>query len=223
MADFSTRAFNSFSGADIKAVFGNKEVGNLMAVSYAIQREKAPIYVLGEANPRAFSRGKRGIAGSLIFIQFDTHAILEQFDGDKAGTLGMFIKKKHEVDPSDLREQTGPAQRTGEMLSNNGDDPTQMGELAKAFYADQLPPFDVTVAALNELGVAANCVIHNVELMNEGWGMGIEDRQADMQTTYLARAVTRWRTQGTPNITKEGGNVIVGQPTAGGASTPIIA
>jgi hypothetical protein len=181
--DFLTRAHTSFSGADIKAVFANREVGNLMAVSYAIQREKAPIYVLGEANPRAFSRGKRGIAGSLIFIQFDTHAILEQFD-EAEGNLGMFVKKTYEQDASSFANPVKADPLTG--VAND------MGVLQKAFYADQIPPFDITVTALNEVGVAAKCVIHGIELMNEGWGMGIEDRQADMQTTYLARAVTRW-------------------------------
>ena len=184
-ADFTTRSFNSFSGADIKAVFGSKEVGNLMAVSYAIQREKAPIYVLGEANPRGFSRGKRGIAGSLIFIQFDTHAILEQFQG---GDLGNFVKKKYEISPGDLATKDDAA--LSAIASTL--DTAALGEVTKAFYADQIPPFDITVAACNEFGIQARCVIHGCELMNEGWGMGIEDRQADMQTTYLARAVTRW-------------------------------
>jgi hypothetical protein len=208
----STRAFNSFSGADIKAVFGNKEVGNLMAVSYAIQREKAPIYVLGEANPRAFSRGKRGIAGSLIFIQFDTHAILEQFEsadmGASPGELGVFVKKIYESDPSEFTQTKNP--KNPDPL----DEGAPMGALARAFYADQLPPFDITVTACNEVGIAAKCVIHNVELMNEGWGMGIEDRQADMQTTYLARAVTRWTRTAEATLTKEGGVVRVYQPTA---------
>jgi hypothetical protein len=200
MSDFLTRAHNSFSGADIKAVFANNEVGNLMAVSYAIQREKAPIYVLGEANPRAFSRGKRGIAGSLIFIQFDTHAILEQFNiGTEGGNnlsdpLGNFVKKVYEVDPADFGTDAAQGPRANLAGTVTGS-PDSMGQLAKAFYADQLPPFDVTISALNEMGVAAKCVIHGVELMNEGWGMGIEDRQADMQTTYLARAVTRWTSQ----------------------------
>lgn len=193
MSDFLTRAHNSFSGADIKAVFANNEVGNLMAVSYAIQREKAPIYVLGEANPRAFSRGKRGIAGSLIFIQFDTHAILEQFNIDDSGDpLGKFVQKIYEPNPMDFSSPEGPARPS---IAGAADKADSMGKLSKAFYADQLPPFDVTVSALNEMGIAAKCVIHGVELMNEGWGMGIEDRQADMQTTYLARAVTRWTTQ----------------------------
>ncbi|NDB81144.1 MAG: hypothetical protein EB127_00120 [Alphaproteobacteria bacterium] len=191
MADFTTRAFNSFSGADIKAVFANQEVGNLMAVSYAIQREKAPIYVLGEANPRAFSRGKRGIAGSLIFIQFDTHAILEQFNvDDPSSDLGKFAKKKYEISPEQLHGNA-PLDVTT-LQQTAADNPGSMAEIAKAFYADQIPAFDITVAAANEYGAVARCVIHGVELMNEGWGMGIEDRQADMQTTYLARAVSRW-------------------------------
>jgi hypothetical protein len=205
MADFQTRAFNSFSGADIKAVFANNEVGNLMAVSYAIQREKAPIYVLGEANPKAFSRGKRGIAGSLIFIQFDTHAILEQFNiTDNTSDLGKFAKKTYEISPDQL---TGSGAIT---IPGVVADPAANADVVKAFYADQLPAFDITVAAVNEYGVTAKCVIHGVELMNEGWGMGIEDRQADMQTTYLARAVTRW-TAGKPaaTITRQGGGLTV--------------
>lgn len=210
MAEFTARSFNSFSGADIKAVFANQEVGNLMAVSYAIQREKAPIYVLGEANPRAFSRGKRGIAGSLIFIQFDTHAILEQFNVDGTDDLGKFAKKKYEISPQQL---SGTGALTIPVLNAEAaDQPGSMAEVVKAFYADQIPAFDITVAAANEYGAVARCVIHGVELMNEGWGMGIEDRQADMQTTYLARAVSRWTVQGLSRVgtlERQGGGVVL--------------
>lgn len=211
MAEFTTRAFNSFSGADIKAVFAGVEIGNLMAVSYAIQREKAPIYVLGEANPRAFSRGKRGIAGSLIFIQFDQHAILETFKS-KPGTpnLGNFVKKKYEISPDQLQTATD-----AELQAIQGQvtaDPGALGEVSQAFYADQIPAFDINISACNEYGITAKCAIHGVELMNEGWGMGIEDRQADMQTTYLARAVTKWTSGGTPiaPLTRSGAGVLVG-------------
>lgn len=194
MADFTTRAFNSFSGADIKAVFAGVEIGNLMAVSYAIQREKAPIYVLGEANPRAFSRGKRGIAGSLIFIQFDQHAILETFNNRKGGNLGNFVKKKYEISPTQISQDDATLEALTTVPGSAGDNPADLGEVAQAFYADQIPAFDINIAAANEYGITAKCAIHGVELMNEGWGMGIEDRQADMQTTYLARAVTKWTT-----------------------------
>ena len=211
MADFTTRAFNSFSGADIKAVFAGVEIGNLMAVSYAIQREKAPIYVLGEANPRAFSRGKRGIAGSLIFIQFDQHAILETFNNRKGGNLGNFVKKKYEISPDQLNsESDATLAELTTVPGAAGANPAALGEVAQAFYADQIPAFDINIAAANEYGITAKCAIHGVELMNEGWGMGIEDRQADMQTTYLARAVTKWTT-GAPigNLERQGAGVLV--------------
>ena len=46
-------------------------------MSYSVTREKAPIYTLGTADPRSFSRNKRGIAGSLIWVNFDRHALLD--------------------------------------------------------------------------------------------------------------------------------------------------
>jgi hypothetical protein len=45
-------------------------------VSYSVTREKAPIYTLGSADVRSFSRNKRGIAGTLIWINFDRHGLL---------------------------------------------------------------------------------------------------------------------------------------------------
>ena len=39
--------------------------------------EKAPLYTLGNANPRSFSRGKRGIAGSMVFTLFDRSALYQ--------------------------------------------------------------------------------------------------------------------------------------------------
>lgn len=37
------RAYNSFSGVDIKAVFGTQVIGSLQGISYSVSREKAPI------------------------------------------------------------------------------------------------------------------------------------------------------------------------------------
>ena len=70
------RSYNSFSGADIKAVIGPYQFAELQAISYSIVREKAPIYTMGSPDPRSYSRNKRGIGGSLIWINFDRHALL---------------------------------------------------------------------------------------------------------------------------------------------------
>ena len=72
-----TMSYHTVSGVDIQATFGGKPIGSLQGVSYTITREKAPVYTMGSANPRSFSRGKRGIAGSLIFVVFNKSNLIE--------------------------------------------------------------------------------------------------------------------------------------------------
>jgi len=64
------------SGSDIRCQIGNRSLAEAQAISYSVTREKAPIYTLGSPDPRSFSRNKRGIAGSLIWTNFDRHALL---------------------------------------------------------------------------------------------------------------------------------------------------
>ena len=52
-----TKTFSSFSGADIRAVFNGVYIAECQGISYSVTREKAPIYVLGSADPVSFSRG----------------------------------------------------------------------------------------------------------------------------------------------------------------------
>jgi len=80
-----TQTYNSFSGVDMIVTFGNVTVGEVQGVSYTVTREKAPLYTMGSANPRSFSRGKRGIAGSLIFLVFDRSALLDISRQDTTG------------------------------------------------------------------------------------------------------------------------------------------
>jgi hypothetical protein len=74
-----TRSYNSLSGSDIRAVIGYQQFAEIQAISYSVTREKAPIYTMGSPDPRSFSRNKRGCAGSLIWISFDRHALLNLF------------------------------------------------------------------------------------------------------------------------------------------------
>ncbi len=90
-----SRSYNSLSGTDIHAVIGTEEFAEIQAISYSITREKAPIYTMGSANPRAFSRNKHGIAGSLVWINFDRHALLALIN-DPGGT---FVANTDEIRP----------------------------------------------------------------------------------------------------------------------------
>lgn len=53
-----TKTFTSFSGADIICTFNGVVIGELQALTYSVTREKGPIYVMGDPNPKSFSRGK---------------------------------------------------------------------------------------------------------------------------------------------------------------------
>jgi hypothetical protein len=208
MASEFSKTYNSFSGVDIKAVFGSRIIAEIQAISYSITREKAPLYTMGSADPRSFSRGKRGIAGTLIFLVFDRHALL--------GTFGMIAKKagddylKFMSDKDDFVPNTssdnlladvpittvagaalsGGLEDLGEsQISSIDDDQTPEAP----WFSDQIPPFDVTLAAANEYGAFAVMRIYGLELLNEGYGVSIDDIVSEMQHTYVARTLVAWQ------------------------------
>jgi len=130
-----TRTYTAFSGCDIHCVFHNKIIAEIQGISYSITREKAPIYTMGSPDPRAFSRGKRGIAGSLIFTVFDRHSLHSLID-----EVYYAAKFDDFRNPTAVHEAGGPAVDFNLGL-----------QLRKAVYGDQIPPFDITLTAGNEL------------------------------------------------------------------------
>jgi len=178
-----TRSYNSFSGVDIKATFAGKVIGELQGVSYAVTREKAPIYTMGSADPRSFSRGKRGIAGTLVFTVFDRSALIETFRSlqDKGG---WFFAHDSDVQKHYSEEAKG-AQVWQDINTDNTWQP--------AWYPDQVPPFDVVLTAANEYGQVAQMAILGVEILNEGSGMSIDDIVTEQSMTFVAREVQPWR------------------------------
>ena len=89
------RGYNSFSGADIKAMFAGVAFSELQALSYSIEREKAGIWTLGQVNPRSFLCCKRAIAGTCVALNFDRHPLLDLFDY----TGGYFMSDVDDIRP----------------------------------------------------------------------------------------------------------------------------
>lgn len=92
MASPTINTLTSFSGADLVVSFANQVIGELQQISWAIEREKAPVFTLGSPDARSFSRGKRGIAGSLVFAVFDQDSLVEAMKRvwDKIAPPAMF-------------------------------------------------------------------------------------------------------------------------------------
>jgi hypothetical protein len=180
----ATQTFNSFSGVDITPIFQGKPIGEIQAISYSINREKAPIYTMGKADPRSFARGKRGIAGSLIFIVFDKHALLERFKD------AVFSADK---DETGLRNRPSAQSLFGEVAVEGGNASNSFNqEEVNPWYADQIPPFDVVLAAANEYGAQSTMRIFGIELLNENSGVSIDDIVTEQQYTYICRSITPW-------------------------------
>lgn len=193
------QAYNSFSGVDITAVFGSQVIGALQGISYSVTREKAPIYTMGSPDPRAFSRGKRGIAGSLIFTMFDRNALLEEmgqfkFAAEKNDPRPPgFTTDKEPIAGASLGGVTGPGLvQTGEgAVTESG----AQKAADKPWYTDQMLPFDVTLSAANEYGAVSVMRIYGVEILNEGYGVSIDDIVSEQQYTYVCRGIAPWTVQ----------------------------
>lgn len=92
MASPSINTLTSFSGADLVVTFANQVIGELQQISWAVQREKAPVFTLGSADARSFSRGKRGIGGTMVFAVFDHDSLIAalQHVWDKVAPPAMY-------------------------------------------------------------------------------------------------------------------------------------
>ena len=193
-----TKSYNSFAGSDMVVTFNKTIVGELQGLSYTVQREKAPMYVLGNADPVSFSRGKRGIAGSLVFLMFDRSALLDAFADspflawvhDFAAVVGDPITTAPSVNTDAIPGTAGASSAvTGGVAQSIALDKV----LVRPVYHDQILPFEVVVTAVNEYGANANMKVHGVEIINVGSGFSIDDMQIDEACTFIARALTNWK------------------------------
>lgn len=183
-----TQTYTSMSGCDIQAFIESSLLGNIQGVSFSVTREKAPIYVMGGTDPVSFSRGKRGIAGSLIFTNFDREAL---YDIKNSKTLDLkYYKKNFDI---------AAGGRSYDLLNTSGIDGTLNldGAPAVANYSDQIPPFSIVLSGANEYGSSMWMAILGCELLNEGAGISIDDIVNETQMTFVARGIVPWQPKST--------------------------
>ena len=197
MADVDkyTKTYSTFGGSDIVCSFDDVVIGECQAITYSITREKVAVYTLGSAEPRSFSRGKRGIAGNLVFIVFNRDALLSSL-GDRKITKykgNDVVTILNEYDTRFLSMDKWDDYMTNAALDNAGqpDEYTDalVNDEAQPIYADELLPFDITISCANEYGQRAVTVIYGVEILNEGVGFSIDSPTSERAYTFVARAV----------------------------------
>lgn len=152
---------------------------------------------MGSAEPRSFSRGKRGIAGNLVFTVFNRDALIEEFKEKLNGERLGIQKFKSEGSREYLAVEDWDAQMSSYASPNSetNSDGTTGGKVSDLvgkyapIYADEILPFDITITFANEYGQRAVLVIYGVELLNEGSGFSIDNVQSEKAYTFVARRV----------------------------------
>ena len=191
MAQFSdtlTQTYNAHAGTDIIATLNGVVLGNLNGISFSTTREKAPIYTLGNVDAVAFGRGKRGHAGSMIFTNFDRHALYDVQEELRSTDQSLQYYRKGNDIPAGGRSRLLGQQSFEGDLSALG-----KSYKADANYSDQIPPFTITLTGQNEYGTISVMALLGVEFINEGSGISIDDIVTETQMTFVARAIQTWR------------------------------
>ena len=57
------------------------------------------------------------------------------------------------------------------------------------WFADQILPFDITIALANEYGAGASAKLFGVEILNEGFGTSVDDSVIEQQATFVAQTI----------------------------------
>lgn len=200
------KSYSSYSGADIVASINKKVFGEIQGITYSVSRAKVPIYTMGSAEPRSFSRGNRGIAGTLVFSTFDRDALIAAFKEEMKDTSTLGIQKYVMNDPSEVKTAGNSTGFTSietwdnemsQLIKNATTTPTTLNntlvKTAVPYYADELLPFDITLTFANEYGNCSIMVIYGVEIMNEGSGFSTDTMVAEKAYTYMARRIEPMR------------------------------
>ena len=127
------KTYNSFSGADITASIGNYLIGELQSITYSVTREKAPVFVLGNPDARSYSRGKRGIAGSLVFTVLDRDALYDLKQSTDVARQGTNTTGSGFLE--DANDFPGQGQSITAEENRN-----RWSTLKRPHYSDEIPP-----------------------------------------------------------------------------------
>ena len=130
----------------------------------------------------------------MVFTQFDRDALIAAMiaqRGDKVNRIE--VERGGEEDSSafvPMSMDQWDAQMT-EQVAGGGENPAEsiMNHEATIQYADELPPFDVTISFANEYGRKAMLQIFGLEILNEGTGYSIDSVTTEKACTFVARRI----------------------------------
>lgn len=217
--NFTQKDLMAFSPVDMQIYMGGKVLRSVLQLQYAVEREVVALYGFGDANPVGFNRGKRGIVGSLVCNTFQDHPLLRgnwaQDTGIYNGEGSAFNTLENAFDTTndafkstfdDYAFQNGTFKLNTAPQFGGGTfplaDSSLQDELDASYnwvknrkfnYVDQLPPMDIVVTCVNEMGAAAYLAINSCIIIGESGMMSMESLTSETHFKFLARSITPLR------------------------------
>lgn len=189
-------AFSSFTGADINAIityndsgtFKQKLIGTLSSITVSVVREVNPLWSMGSSDFRAVAKGKRSVSGTLVFTVFDKDPVVRDIFQDMTKTD---LFKEASTQNNDFETTNGGllnGSTTAQSLSVQAAQNVRnlVGAQTRR-YADQLPPFDITISMTNENGASSVAAVRQIYIVSQGGGWSTHDLESDQVYSYIAR------------------------------------
>ena len=167
----------------------------------------------------------------MIFLVFDRSALLETLQEESRYVANEYeivsefqtvIRKVDDQSIVGFNQNIIPTPT--QIGSAKALDPLNLIDFGKVIatprYHDQILPFNLVLVARNEYGHKAQMQISNLELMNCGSGMSIDDITTDESCTFVATSLIPWHLQGYIDPRAPGGSTYatqksINRPTAG--------
>lgn len=195
-----TGLVSTFSGADVSVIFGDEYIGSCMSFTVGTNREKGPLFVMGQKEAIAFPAGKRGTGGSFILAQLGYDALMKYcssvFKDDKYRKVTV---RRNELIPQiaegtpfkdivDGKTQAGNQLNLAQAANTAGND---LWVTVDPFYVDQLPPMNVTIIGRNEQGDMMGFRVYGMVVLNEGIAISIDELNIEKRYTFMAKGVSK--------------------------------
>jgi hypothetical protein len=191
----TNRLKNVFSGADVAVIFGDSYIGEAMSLTVGVNREAGPVHVMGRKEPIAIAKGKRGIGGSFILAQLGYDALMEYYTEIMGKKVPIWVRQD-EKSPTTPRETDITYYGADNVKINEDGTLTEVATfdlwetLYKPNYADQIPPFNMTIVGVNEQGEKMGFRIYGVTIINEGMAISIDELNMEKRYTFIAQSIS---------------------------------
>lgn len=170
---------------------------NVLSIQYSTIREKFPVRVIGEANPRAYTKGPRTIAGHIVFSVF-TEDVLSRLRGrirNKFHQIKNKFKNFAVTTQASADKNSASAQEFAKKMAYY----QAAFEFDRVQLLDSLAPFHLLVMGVNDQGTWSRFIIKNVSIIDENQTQGMYTLNIFNKCSFVAKDIVPMATFNKPN------------------------